>query len=261
MNEMLIAEELCVLRMRESLDGTVWGNAATGIIGAAVVELVLRGRADMRGRGGEAPESIAVIDVRPIGHELLDETLSLLTRTGGTPAEVRWRPARMSGRSVRRRLRDGGELKTKDLAYWWFGSWRCAEFPDLAPTLVVQLLRLHETLERPVLRILDDLKASGVIKPNGRHSVLDPIVYRDVRERVRNAARTTHGRLEPRVAHLLALRSLDTDWLKVDIEHEPTSRKRARSKAESVMLDLPIATAVKTITDGYRQMLDWYDGC
>lgn len=262
MNAMLIAEELCVLRMGELLDGAVYGNAATAIIGAAVAELVLSGRVDVSGRDGEAAESITVIDARPIGHQLLDETLSLLAHGGGRPAEVRWRPARMSGRSVRRRLRDGGELKTKDLAYWWFGSWRCAEFADLAPTLVVQLLRLHETLERPVLRTLDDLKASGVITSSGSgtHSVLDPIVYRDVRQRVRDAARTTHGRLEPRVAHLLALRSLDPDWLEEDIE-ERASRKGAESKATSVMVDLPVAKGVKTITDAYRRMLDWYDGC
>jgi len=256
---MLIAEELCVLRMRELLDGAVWGNVATGIIGAAVAELVLSGRANVSRRGGEAAESIAVIDARPIGHELLDEALALLARGSGAPAEVRWRPARMNGWSIRRRLRDGGEPKTKDLAFWWLGSWRCAEFPDLAPTVVVQLLRLHEALERPVLRVLDGLKASGVITRSGTDSQLDPIVYRDVRERVRAAARTTHG-LEPRVAHLLALRSLDTDWSWEDIEDEPARRNRARSTAESVVVGLPVATGVKTITDAHLRMLEWWEG-
>ena len=122
-------------------------------------------------------------------------------------------------------------------------------------------LRLHEALERPVLRVLDGLKANGVITSSGTDSVLDPIVYRDVRERVRDAARTTHDRLEPRIAHLLALRGLDTDWLKDDIEDQRASRNRARSNAERLTADLPIATAVKTITDGYRRKLNWYDGC
>ena len=64
MNEMLIAEELCVLRMCELLDGAVWGSVATGIIGAAVAELVLSGRANVSRRGGEAAESYQLVEGR-----------------------------------------------------------------------------------------------------------------------------------------------------------------------------------------------------
>ena len=253
---MLLAEELCVLISRLPEGASI---SETWVVGALVGELLVDGRLApaTAEHGGKV---VTVINAGSTGDDLLDETLSLL---GGVPsgaaraaADVRWRPARMNGRRIRRRLREGGELRAHDLAYWWYGSWRCAEFPELPSTLVVQLLRLQESLDRPVLRVLERLKARGAVTDERE---FDPLVARKVRQRVREAALTPPGPIDPRVAHLVALRSRNSAWLQEDIGSDRAELMHAESRALTFLYDLPVAQAVGTLTDAHRKWQSWYD--
>lgn len=254
---MLLAEELAVLTRGAPRSHGPSNVVETWIVGALVADLVLAGHATVASHDGPNT-SLKVLDVGATGDDLLDETLALLASepSGGGGAAVRWRPGRMSGRRVRRRLGEGGPLRPKDLAYWWFGSWRCAEFPQLPSTLVVQLLRLQENLDRPVVRVLERLKARGAVTAKWD---VDPIASRAVSSKVRDALVPQQLTLEPRIAHLVALRSLRSDWLKEDIGGPRQQRHDAQYRADALFDDLPVAAGVKTITRAHAQMMDWYD--
>jgi hypothetical protein len=260
-DSMLLAEQIAVLTRGAARGHGASNIVETWIIGALVAELVVAGHVAVTHTAGHrAVASLAVTDRGSTGHDVLDEALALLAAepSGGAGAAARWRPARMSGRRARRHLAAGGAPRPTDVAYWWFGSWRCAEFPQLPPTLVVQLLRLQESLDRPVLRVLERLKARGAVTEGWE---VDPIACRDASNIVRAAVIPRHQALEPRIAHVVALRSLRSAWLDEDIGGPRQQRHYAQYDADALFERLPVAGAVKAITRAHDKMLDWWDDC
>jgi hypothetical protein len=148
----------------------------------------------------------------------------------------------------------------EDLPFWWSGAWKRAWLDDLAPTLLYQLLMLHEGLDRSAMRVRGRLGASDILTYRGGDGSVDATVYRDVRERIR-AGTLEHARpLDVRLGHLVALRSAYDDWLKRDIGGDRRRRHQADSQAQALVNDFPVAKAARVIAQGRQAMLNWYDG-
>jgi hypothetical protein len=205
-----------------------------------------------------------VIDSRPLGDDLLDEAL-LLLGGGSTHAARRLaqHPKLATGvvsRRVWRRIQVRGRVTNKDLPFWWSGDWKCAWLEGLAPTLLYQLLMLHEGLDRAAVRVRGRLGASDILTYHGGDASVDASVYRELRERIRAGALAHARPLDPRIGHLVALRSTDDDWLKRDIGGDRRRRQQAHSQAQALLNDFPVANAAGVIAQGYQAMLSWYDG-
>ena len=260
----LLAEELLVLRMGPKLEGRIEDSVETGLVAAIVCELIFAERLVVEWQQHIDDHAVRVIDSRPVGDDLLDDAL-LLLGGGSTHAarQLAQHPKLANGvvsRRVWRRIHVRGRVTKEDLPFWWSGAWKCAWLEDLAPTLLYQLLLLHEGLDRAALRVRGRLGASGILIYRGGDASVDATVYRDVRERIR-AGTLEHARpLDPRLGHLVALRSSDDDWLKRDIGGDRRRRQRAHSQAQAVVNDFPVAKAARIIVQGHQAMLNWYDG-
>lgn len=261
----LLAEELLVLRMGVHLEGRVSAAAATGLVGALVSELLLAGRVGVRRRADLDEETLVVANESPLGDDLLDETLqALIAGAAGASANAgadQHRPsrtARLIGARARRRLRDTATVGETDLEHWWYGSWTCAEFSDLVSTLRVQMLVVQERLDRLLERVIDRLKVSGVLSGERGQTTMDATCYVLLRERLRRAVLGAGPPADARIAHLVALRSADSDWLVRDIGGDRRARRHARSQASAILEELPVAKAVHAIVDAHARMEGWW---
>jgi hypothetical protein len=163
-------------------------------------------------------------------------------------------------RRVWRRIHVRGRVTKDDLPFWWSGAWKCAWLDDLAPTLLYQLLMLHEGLDRTAPRVRGRLSASDILTYRGGDASVDASVYRELRGRIRAGALEHARPLDPRIGHLVALRSTDDDWLERDIGGNRRRRQQAHSQAKALVNDFPVAEAARVIAQGHQAMLNWYDG-
>lgn len=259
----LLAEELLVLRMGPRLEGRIEDSVETGLVAAIVCELMFAERLVVEWQQHIDDNAIRVIDSRPLGDDLLDDAL-LLLGGGATHAaqQLAQHPKLANGvvsRHFWRRIHGRGRVTKKDLPWWWWGAWKCAWLDDLAPTLLYQLLMVHEGLDRAALRVRGRLGTSGILRYHGGDASVDATVYRELRERIRAGALEHARPLDPRIGHLVALRSTDDDWLKRDIGGDRWRRQQAHSQAQALVNDFPVAKAARVIAQGYQAMLDWYD--
>ena len=105
---------------------------------------------------------------------------------------------------------------------WWEGCWRCYEFPELAPTLLRQLLTLYEELWGAHLILHVRMGVDG----NADDFGVGPGPGRAVRERLRPY---TLGELDPpdaRMRYVVALCGGSCQgWLREALSDDPAERK------------------------------------
>jgi hypothetical protein len=223
-----------------------------------LTELIVRGRVVVQ-RAGETDETVAIIDSRPTGDDLLDEALALLGSSG--PATVTGSAVdRVWGSAARRRLRSRGRISNRDLTWWWRGAWTCAEFPALPPTVVRQILALYEGLDPIRDRVARQLVDRDVLRQ--QFAGLWPYVvrahdrHRQIRERVRTAALAPDPQREPRTAYLVAMCSVDSPWVADAILDTRDERRYASVCARIVLRDHAVARTVKLLVRQYHAAED-----
>jgi hypothetical protein len=247
---LLIAEDLLLLGSAQSSDAP-GSEFRPQLAGAILTELMLRDRIAIQAQTNAAPPTIAVLDRGATGDDLLDEALALL-RTNATPITPPSLSDRIFGWAARQRLRSRGVVSPRDVVSWWTNHWTLAEFPDLAPTVVQQLLRLMEGLDPIEDRVARRLVARGVLR--GQFAGAWPYVlvahdmHADLRERVRSVALLPARHDDPKTAYLLAMCGVYyTQWTLAAVIDKPNERWIVRPRAKSALAEHPIAPSVNLI--------------
>lgn len=158
----LLAEDLLLLVCVQARDADPDPTLCSRLAAALLIELGFRGNVGVE-ITPDGEEAIFVNNEAATGDELLDEALQLLVSTSrqSTPTPS---SERLWGLAARRRLRSRGRVRDRDIVSWWWGSWRCAEFPQLTPTVVQQILTLCEELHEIPHRVARRLVARGVLR-------------------------------------------------------------------------------------------------
>ena len=165
--ELLLAEELGLLVHRAG--DVPWLGSAFGtcLVGALLADLVISERLVVED-GTEGASIGRVLDATPTGDDLLDAALRALA-AGVPPSPLA--PWRLLGAVDRRRIRRRGTVEPSDLFSWWNGYWSTSDVPHATPTLLRQVLTVHECLNTVMERVNERLRNRGLL-------VLDPRVRR-----------------------------------------------------------------------------------
>lgn len=245
----LLAQELLLLSFGAEFGRRQppWPTVNCVVIGALVADLVHRGRVAVHHSSNLGEETIDVIDSGPTGDPVLDRTLHVL----GGGRLVPSRPPvsqglRIWGGRARRRLRTTAKVGRRDIMRWWEGCWTTAEFPELAPTLLCQLLMLsedlgsvHETLQA---RIDADASASGLALED-----------RQVRDKFRSAALGGRAFGDPRTSYVVALcGSWEPTWLRERLCNDGKERAAAYRRGEPRLENDALARAVALLADRWE---------
>jgi uncharacterized protein (TIGR04222 family) len=254
-----IAEQLLLVGCAEPREQPPDEELGAQLAGAVLTELIVRERVAVR-RGGDAGETVAIIDASPTGDDLLDEGLALLgpvrsTRVTGSAVNRVW------GIAARGRLRSrGGLIGSRDITLWWRGAWTCAEFPGLAPTVVREILTLYEGLDPLVDRVARQLVDRGALGQRLEgwwpYVVWADEPHRQIRDRVRTAALAPDPQREPRTAYLVAMCAVDSPWLRDAILNDRIERRHASVCARIALGQCAVAPAVKLIVRQYHAAND-----
>lgn len=159
---LLLGEELLLNICAQARDAAPDPTLAARLAAALLIELALRERIDVE-ITADAEEVVTVIDESSTGDDLLDEALALLTPGAAPPAPVP-PTERLWGLAARRRLRSRDHVSNRDIVSWWWGSWTCAEFPALTPTIVQRILSLYEALRPLEHRVARRLVQRGSLR-------------------------------------------------------------------------------------------------
>ena len=161
-DQLLLGEELLLISCARAPDAAPDPTLATRLAAALLIELALRGRIDVE-ITADAAEVVTVVDDASTGDDLLDEALALLT-PGATPPAPAPPRERLWGLAARRRLRSSDRVRGRDIVSWWWGSWTCAEFPALTPTVVQRILSVAEGLRPLEHRVARRLVQRGALR-------------------------------------------------------------------------------------------------
>jgi uncharacterized protein (TIGR04222 family) len=253
-----IAEQLLLLGCAQPHEYRPEAELSAQLAGAVLTELIVRERVRVQ-RAADADETVAIIDASPTGDDLLDEALALLgpvrsTTVTGSAGNRVW------GAAVRHRLRSRGLIGSRDITLWWRGAWTCAEFPGLAPTVVRQILTLHEGLDPLVDRVARQLVDRGalgeVFAAWWPYVVQADEPHRQIYDRVRSAALAPDPQREPRTAYLVAMCAVDSPWLRDAILNDRTERRHASVCARIALGQCAVAPAVQLIVRQYHAAND-----
>ena len=160
-SELLLAEELALLV--HGAENMPWMGAAFGtcLIGALIAELAQRGRLVVHCDAYLAP-AIRLIDASATGDDLLDEVLGALSASRPSGAHA---PFWVFGSLDRWRIRKRGTVERDDLGSWWNEYWSISNVPQIATTLLSQLLVVHESLNTVMKRVNRRLQDRGLLVP------------------------------------------------------------------------------------------------
>jgi hypothetical protein len=157
----LLAEQLALL-VHGAADVPWLGSAfGTCLVGALLAELATRGRVVVEPMPVLGASTIRVVDPSPLGDDLLDDALrALVAPVPLSPRAPYW----VLGAIDRRRIRKRGTVQRSDLWAWWNGSWSTSEVPRVAPTLLRQVLTVHECLHTVMSRVNGRLGDLGLVE-------------------------------------------------------------------------------------------------
>jgi len=163
-SELLLAEELALLV--HGAEKMPWMSAAFGtcLIGALIADLAQRGRLVVHCDAHLGEPAIRLIDASATGDDLLDEVLAALSASRPSGAHS---PFWVLGSLDRWRIRKRGRVERDDLFSWWNGYWSISNVPQVATTLLSQLLVVHESLNTVMNRVNNRLQDRGLLVPVG----------------------------------------------------------------------------------------------
>jgi len=197
----------------------------TCLIGALIAELAQRGRLVVHCDAQLAPV-IRLIDGSATGDELLDEVLGALSaaRPSGTRASF-W----AFGSLDRWRIRKRGTVEDDDLGSWWNEYWSISNVPQVATTLLSQLLVVHESLNTVMKRVNRRLQDRGLLDTHvlGRrraergdrwcHGFVDEGVRDSIFERWHSNVPSLQRSSSSGAGYIAALSVTELRWLKDEL--------------------------------------------
>ena len=253
--EPLLAEELLVLALREELGGRPvgWASLKSVVIGALVADLAQRERVSVRFSGDLGDETIAVIDNRPTGDDVLDRALRVLAGDCDVASapEVS-RGLRIWGARARRHVQTTQTVTKRDIMRWWEGCWRCREF-ELKPTLLCQLLTLYEELASIHERLHERLGVDAEAPDLG----VGWAPGAAVRERLRSVALDDSAELDARTRYVVALCApWEPTWLRESLCQDRNERGAVRQRAKPLLERDALARAVALVIERYEAQFD-----
>ncbi len=221
-SELLLAEELAVLV--HGAEDMPWMGAAFGtcLIGALIAELAQRGRLVVHCDAHLGEPVIRLIDGSATGDDLLDEVLGALSAS--RPARAR-APVWVFGSLDRWRIRQRGRVQRDDLNSWWNGYWSISNVPQVATTLLSQLLVVHESLNTIMKRVNNRLQDRGLLVPDAwglrwaergdrwRQGFVDEGVRDGIFERWRSNVPSLHRASSSGAGYIAALSVSELVWL------------------------------------------------
>ncbi|MCA1679496.1 MAG: GPP34 family phosphoprotein [Actinobacteria bacterium] len=254
----LLAEQLLLLSVGRELDEhpVPWENLKCAVIGSLVADLVDRGRVVVRFSSDVGDQAIAIGDHRATGDDVLDDALRVLhgDRVATVDTEIT-RAERLWGWRSRRRLLATGKVTRRDVMRWWEGCWKCAEFDELAPTLLCQLLTLYEQLWNAFER----LHARIDVQPQAPDFGIQRAACVAARERLRAVAL---DEAPPRdaCAHYVAAMCggfWESGWLRDALCDTGDERGALCRRGERLLEDDPLARAVTLVLGRFEALMDW----
>jgi hypothetical protein len=273
-SELLCAEELLLFCQSVSLTDETWPGPglATCLVGAVISELVHRGRVVVRRDPDLQDDTIVVVDRQRTEDELLDDAVEVLCARQAAPSGAH-PPVSLSGRAfggpARRRLRTRRRVCRRDILSWWNGYWSLAEFPHLAPTLICQLLTLHERLNPVMDRVRKRLCARGLLllsdddvfeafaDDHWRHGVVTGTMSVRLRARWRQALLDEAHERDDQSGYIVALcAEREVVWLREGLCDDGSERVRAYDRHAVGYANGALAAAVGLIVAEWEKQFD-----
>lgn len=225
-SDLLLAEELALLV--HGAEDMPWMGAAFGtcLIGALIAELTQRGRLVVHCDAHLGEPAIRLIDGSATGDDLLDEVLGALGASRPSGARA---PFWVFGSLDRWRIRQRGRVERDDLDSWWNGCWSISNVPQVATTLLSQLLVVHESLNTIMNRVNNRLQDRGLLVPDawGRrraergdrwcHGVVDERVRDSIFERWDSNVPSVYRHSSSGAGYILDLSVRELRWLKDEL--------------------------------------------
>jgi len=258
-SELLLAEELALLV--HGAEKMPWIGAAFGtcLIGALIADLAQRGRLVVHCDAHLGEPAIRLIDASATGDDLLDEVLAALSASRPSGAHALfW----VFGSLDRWRIRKRGRLEYGDLDSWWNEYWSISNVPQVATTLLSQLLVVHESLNTVMNRVNHRLQDRGLLVPNvwgGRRAergdtwnngFVDEGVRDSIFERWHSNVPSLHRSSSSGAGYIAALSVRELRWLKDELAD--------RRVGEGVRLDRhqELGSGVSQIVSGWYRERD-----
>ncbi len=224
--ELLLAEELALLV--HGAENMPWMGAAFGtcLIGALIADLAQRGRLVVHCDADLGEPAIRLIDGSATGDDLLDEVLGALSAPRPSGAQA---PFWVFGSLDRWRIRKRGRVERDDLYSWWNGYWSISNVPQVAMTLLSQLLVVHESLNTIMHRVNNRLQDRGLLVPEAwgrrcaergdrwRHGFVDDGVRDSIFERWHSNVPSLHRASTSGAGYIHALSVRELVWLKDEL--------------------------------------------
>jgi len=197
----------------------------TCLIGALIAELAQRGRLVVHCDAHLAP-AIRLIDASATGDELLDEVLGALGASRPSGARA---PFWVFGSLDRWRIRKRGTVERDDLGSWWNEYWSISNVPQIATTLLSQLLVVHESLNTVMKRVNRRLQDRGLLVPEAwglrfaergdrwRQGFVDEGVRDSIFERWHSNVPSLHRSSSSGAGYIAALSVSEFVWLKDEL--------------------------------------------
>ena len=130
---------------------------------------------------------------------------------------------------------------------WWEGCWRCSEFPELAPTVLRQLLTIYEEMWA-VHETLHERTGGDGAGPERRLAA---------RDRLRAVALDTRAPLDARTRYAVALcGEWSMPWFVRSLSDDDAEQRAMKLRADAALVNDPVARAVALVNERWEAQFD-----